>query len=75
MVQQKIVNHKIDIWALGIVILEILNSGKAPYEDEGLEEEEVKYKHIRQVFNTQNRLNKEFFKFNDLFIHPIYHLN
>ena len=25
LVQQRIVNHKIDIWALGIVILEILN--------------------------------------------------
>ncbi|KAG0735505.1 hypothetical protein G6F57_002713 [Rhizopus arrhizus] len=42
LVQQKIVNYKIDIWALGIVILEILNGGKAPYEDEGLEEEEIK---------------------------------
>ncbi|KAG1409956.1 hypothetical protein G6F60_000223 [Rhizopus arrhizus] len=48
LVQQKIVNHKIDIWALGIVILEILNSGKAPYEDEGLEEEEIKQR-ILQV--------------------------
>ncbi|KAI7906449.1 kinase-like domain-containing protein [Cokeromyces recurvatus] len=42
LVQQKIVNYKIDIWALGIVILEILNGGSAPYEDEGLDEEEIK---------------------------------
>lgn len=41
LVQQKIVNHKVDIWALGIVILEVLKGGKAPYEDEQLEEEEV----------------------------------
>lgn len=41
LVQQKIVNHKVDIWALGIVILEVLNGGKAPYEDEKLDEEEV----------------------------------
>jgi serine/threonine protein kinase len=41
LVLQKIVNHKVDIWALGIVILEVLNSGKAPYEDEKLEEDEV----------------------------------
>ncbi|GAN04548.1 hypothetical protein MAM1_0067c04009 [Mucor ambiguus] len=40
LVQQKIVNHKVDIWALGIVILEVLNGGKAPYEDEKLDEEE-----------------------------------
>jgi hypothetical protein len=31
----------VDIWALGIVILEVLNGGKAPYEDEKLEEDEV----------------------------------
>ncbi|KAI9485980.1 MAG: kinase-like domain-containing protein [Benjaminiella poitrasii] len=42
LIQQKIVNYKIDIWALGIVILEILNGGKAPYEDEELDEEEIK---------------------------------
>ncbi|RCH79188.1 hypothetical protein CU097_000850, partial [Rhizopus azygosporus] len=48
LVQQKIVNYKIDIWALGIVILEVLNGGKAPYEDEGLEEEEIKQR-ILQV--------------------------
>ncbi|KAL9554417.1 hypothetical protein PS6_003436 [Mucor atramentarius] len=42
LVQQKIVNHKVDIWALGIVILEVLNGGKAPYEDEKLDEEEIK---------------------------------
>ncbi|KAI9318426.1 kinase-like domain-containing protein [Dichotomocladium elegans] len=42
LVQRKIVNRKVDIWALGIVILEILNGGKAPYEDERLEEEEIK---------------------------------
>ena len=54
--QQKIVNYKIDIWALGIVILEVLNGGKAPYEDEGLEEEEVNtlnrsiYKSIKTIY-------------------------
>ncbi|CAO3695953.1 unnamed protein product [Rhizopus stolonifer] len=42
LVQQKVVNYKIDIWALGIVILEVLCGGKAPYEDEGLEEDEIK---------------------------------
>ncbi|CEP13857.1 hypothetical protein [Parasitella parasitica] len=42
LVQQKIVNHKVDVWALGIVILEVLNGGKAPYEDEKLDEEEIK---------------------------------
>ncbi|KAI9484578.1 kinase-like domain-containing protein, partial [Zychaea mexicana] len=42
LVQKRIVNRKIDIWALGIVILEILNGGKAPYEDEKLNEEEIK---------------------------------
>ncbi|KAI8391515.1 kinase-like domain-containing protein [Radiomyces spectabilis] len=42
LVQRKVVNRKVDIWALGIVILEILNGGKAPYEDEKLEEEEIK---------------------------------
>lgn len=46
LVQQKIVNHKVDVWALGIVILEVLNGGKAPYEDEKLDEEEVKKKVI-----------------------------
>lgn len=43
LVQRKIVNRKVDIWALGIVILEILNGGKAPYEDDRLDEEEVKF--------------------------------
>lgn len=43
LVQRKIVNRKVDIWALGIVILEILNGGKAPYEDDKLDEEEVKF--------------------------------
>lgn len=43
LVQRKIVNRKIDIWALGIVILEILNGGRAPYEDEQLDEEEVNF--------------------------------
>ncbi|KAI7884822.1 kinase-like protein [Lichtheimia hyalospora FSU 10163] len=42
LVQRKIVNRKVDIWALGIVILEILNGGKAPYEDDRLDEEEIK---------------------------------
>ncbi|KAI7878526.1 kinase-like protein [Lichtheimia hyalospora FSU 10163] len=42
LVQRKIINRKIDIWALGIVILEILNGGKAPYEDDNLTEEEIK---------------------------------
>ncbi|KAI7847571.1 kinase-like domain-containing protein [Circinella umbellata] len=42
LVQRKIVNRKIDVWALGIVILEILNGGKAPYEDEKLNEDEIK---------------------------------
>ncbi|KAI8372125.1 kinase-like domain-containing protein [Blakeslea trispora] len=42
LVLQKIVNHKIDIWALGIVILEMLNGGKAPYEDENLDEDQIK---------------------------------
>lgn len=41
LVQRKIINRKIDIWALGIVILEILNGGKAPYEDDNLTEDEV----------------------------------
>lgn len=41
LVKKKMVNAKVDIWALGIVILEILNGGKAPYEDESLCEEQV----------------------------------
>lgn len=41
LVQQKVVNHKVDVWALGIVILEVLNGGKAPYEDDKLDEDEV----------------------------------
>ena len=43
LVQQQIVNHKVDVWALGIVILEVLNGGKAPYEDDKFDEEDVKY--------------------------------
>lgn len=42
LVKKKMVNAKVDIWALGIVILEILNGGKAPYEDESLCEEQIK---------------------------------
>lgn len=42
LVQQQIVNHKVDVWALGIVILEVLNGGKAPYEDDKLDEDEIK---------------------------------
>ncbi|KAI8339649.1 kinase-like domain-containing protein, partial [Chlamydoabsidia padenii] len=42
LVQGKMVNRKVDIWALGIVILEIINGGRAPYEDEKLDEEEIK---------------------------------
>ena len=42
LVLQKIVNHKIDIWALGIVILEMINGGKAPYEDENLDEDQAR---------------------------------
>lgn len=41
LVQGKMVNRKVDIWALGIVILEIINGGRAPYEDEKLDEDEV----------------------------------
>ncbi|RUS12864.1 kinase-like domain-containing protein [Endogone sp. FLAS-F59071] len=36
----KIINRKADIWALGIVVLEMLNGGKAPYEDDHMEEED-----------------------------------
>ncbi|KAI9306587.1 kinase-like domain-containing protein, partial [Cunninghamella echinulata] len=42
LVRGKMVNKKIDIWALGIVILEIINGGRAPYEDEKLDEDEIK---------------------------------
>ena len=49
LVQRKIVNRKVDIWALGIVILEILNGGKAPYEDDRLDEEEVKFDHVSDI--------------------------
>ncbi|KAL0084489.1 kinase-like domain-containing protein, partial [Phycomyces blakesleeanus] len=42
LVNRQVVSCKVDIWALGIVILEILNGGKAPYEDDKLEEEEIK---------------------------------
>lgn len=77
--QQKIVNYKIDIWALGIVILEVLNGGKAPYEDEGLEEEEVNtlnrstYKSIKTIYIY--RSNKGSFKSKGRFIPPIYPLS
>jgi hypothetical protein len=40
-VEGKVVDNKIDIWALGIVIMEILNGGKAPYEDEDGSEDRV----------------------------------
>jgi serine/threonine protein kinase len=43
LVQGKMVNKKVDIWALGIVILEIINGGRAPYEDEKLDEDEVSH--------------------------------
>ncbi|ORZ06883.1 kinase-like domain-containing protein [Absidia repens] len=46
LVQGKVVNRKVDIWALGIVILEIINGGRAPYEDEKLEEDEIKQRII-----------------------------
>lgn len=52
LVQRKIVNRKVDIWALGIVILEILNGGKAPYEDDRLDEEEVKFSLIMSPIDT-----------------------
>ncbi|KAG2177775.1 hypothetical protein INT43_003022, partial [Umbelopsis isabellina] len=41
-IEGRIVDNKIDIWALGIVIMEILNGGKAPYEDEECSEETIK---------------------------------
>ncbi|KAH8552345.1 kinase-like domain-containing protein [Umbelopsis sp. PMI_123] len=41
-VEGKVVDNKIDIWALGIVIMEILNGGKAPYEDEDGSEDRIK---------------------------------
>ncbi|RUP48505.1 kinase-like domain-containing protein [Jimgerdemannia flammicorona] len=40
------IKQNVDIWALGIVVLEILNYGKAPFEDDRLEEEELKRKII-----------------------------
>jgi serine/threonine protein kinase len=40
-IEGRIIDNKIDIWALGIVIMEILNGGKAPYEDEECSEETV----------------------------------
>ncbi|KAI8339412.1 kinase-like domain-containing protein [Chlamydoabsidia padenii] len=46
LVQGKMVDKKVDIWALGIVILEIINGGRAPYEDEKLDEEEIKQRII-----------------------------
>ncbi|KAI8059618.1 kinase-like domain-containing protein [Gongronella butleri] len=42
LVRGKMVNRKIDIWALGIVILEIINGGRAPYEDEKLDDDQIK---------------------------------
>ncbi|ORY95279.1 kinase-like domain-containing protein, partial [Syncephalastrum racemosum] len=48
LVNRKIVHSKVDIWALGIVILEMLNGGKAPYEDEQLEEDEIKARILEQ---------------------------
>ncbi|RUP52447.1 kinase-like domain-containing protein [Jimgerdemannia flammicorona] len=44
----KLIDLKVDIWALGIVVLEMLNHGKAPYEDDNLEDEEIKRKIIEQ---------------------------
>ncbi|KAI8576640.1 hypothetical protein K450DRAFT_283297 [Umbelopsis ramanniana AG] len=41
-VEGRIVDSKIDIWALGIVVMEILNGGKAPYEDEDGSEDRIK---------------------------------
>ncbi|CAM0141189.1 unnamed protein product [Umbelopsis sp. WA50703] len=41
-IEGRIIDNKIDIWALGIVIMEILNGGKAPYEDEECSEETIK---------------------------------
>ncbi|RUP52446.1 kinase-like domain-containing protein [Jimgerdemannia flammicorona] len=44
----KFINQKADIWALGIVVLKILNFGKAPYEDDHLEKGKLKRKIIEQ---------------------------
>lgn len=52
LVQQKVVNHKVDIWALGIVILEVLNGGKAPYEDDKLDEDEVNNNPFYNIHHT-----------------------
>lgn len=74
LVQQKVVNHKVDIWALGIVILEVLNGGKAPYEDDKLDEDEVNillFDHNTQL-TIVYRLNREFWMLVNLIIHQIY---
>lgn len=81
LVQQKIVNHKVDVWALGIVILEVLNGGKAPYEDEKLDEDEVKiisltpflfiYLICKLIF-FYCRLNRESWMLVNQIIHLIY---
>ncbi|RUO95292.1 kinase-like domain-containing protein, partial [Jimgerdemannia flammicorona] len=42
------INQKVDIWALGIVVLEIINFGKAPYEGDHLEKGELKRTIIEQ---------------------------
>ncbi|RUP49801.1 kinase-like domain-containing protein [Jimgerdemannia flammicorona] len=44
----EVINLKADIWALGIVVLEMLNHGKAPYEDDNLEDKEMKRKIFEQ---------------------------
>ncbi|RUP49498.1 kinase-like domain-containing protein [Jimgerdemannia flammicorona] len=60
----KVIDHKADIWALGIVVLEILNGGKAPYEEDHLDEEEIRRKILKQgrpqYPHNINRLLAEF---------------